>query len=175
MLRLLLIILTFVAAIAHAEVYTWINEHGVRVYGDKPPKHAIKADLPKIQSLPDVKPPKDSKTETDPIAKDEFAGYVKFEILTPTEDQTIHFEETGNVNVQFQIQPALQIGHEVSLTVNGKPIDTAAALQFQIKGLSRGSYLLQGKVKHQGRMLISTPKRRIHVQRPSILNRPRTQ
>lgn len=86
----------------------------------------------------------------------------------------INFGEGGNVTVQLQLQPALQIGHKVTLLLNGKPVETAASLQFELNGLARGSYLIQAQIKHQGRLMISTPKRRIHVQRPSILNRPRT-
>lgn len=175
MLRFLSLLLLFTTLMAEAEVYTWINEHGVRVYGDEPPEHAKKAKLPKIQSLPEVKSPKKGQETPKPTESNRFSGYQQFEVLTPEEEQIVHFGESGNVNVQLQLHPALQIGHKVTLLLNGKPVDTAAALQFQLESLSRGSYLIQAQVKHQGRLLISTPKRRIHVQRPSILNRPRTQ
>ena len=172
LLALALLALTMTST--QAEVYTWINENGVRVYGDEPPEHAQKATLPKLQSLPDVKPPAEKKPEVSNNTHPDFAGYQQFIVLSPSEDQMINFGEGGNVTVQLQLQPALQIGHKVTLLLNGRPVETAASLQFELDGLARGSYLIQAQIKHQGRLMISTPKRRIHVQRPSILNRPRT-
>jgi len=163
---------------SHGDVYYWTNENGVRVYGDKPPADAEKAKLPKIQRLPDVKPPA-STLEKKPLdAKnefsDEFSGYIKFDFLSPKPEQTITFEEVGTINVQLQLQPLLQIGHEITLLLNGKVVKKEASLQFELENMDRGSYLIQALVKHQGRLLIKTPKRRIHVQRPTIRNRPRT-
>ena len=174
MIRFLSLMLFIITFSVQAEVYTWINENGVRVYGDEPPEHAQKAKLPAIQSLPEVKAPESDKPVNTESKDDGFSGYRQFAVMNPKEEQIINFGEAGNVTVQLQVQPSLQIGHEVTLFLNGKPVQTNASLQFELKELSRGSYLIQAQIKHQGRILISTPKRRIHVQRPSILNRPRT-
>jgi hypothetical protein len=162
---------------SHGQVYTWINEHGVRVYGDKPPADAEKAELPKLQSLPDVKPPSNPTGPSKVPSTDGngFSGYLSFDFLTPQNEATITYEKEGTINAQLQLQPMLQIGHEVTLLLDGKAVDKGASLQFELKNVDRGSHLIQALVKHQGRLLIKTPKRRIHVQRPSILNRSRTQ
>ncbi|NVK37440.1 MAG: DUF4124 domain-containing protein [Gammaproteobacteria bacterium] len=167
------LIATLLPTLALAQVYTWINEQGVRVYGDEPPAHADKAELPKLQ---EVKMPKIVQTEeeTDKSHEDGFKGYTTLEIISPKEDHMITSGEAGNATIQINIFPELQPKHEISLLLDGKIMETAPKLQFQLNNLYRGSHLLQVQIKHQGKLLISSPKRRIHVQRPSILNRPRT-
>jgi hypothetical protein len=159
---------------AHAQVYTWVNEQGVRVYGDEPPANATEAQLPELQ---EVKMPRmvQKEKETDQDALDGFEGYRQLEIISPKEDHMITAGYAGKATIQLHIQPELQPKHEITLMLDGQPVETGAQLQFQLGNLNRGSHLLQAQIKYQGKLLISSPKRRIHVQRPSILNRPRTQ
>jgi len=154
---------------ANAEVYTWINDQGTRVYGDEPPADAKKAELPKIQKLKPLKLPTVDKKKK---AIDEFEGYAQLNIISPKQESMITAGEAGNITVQLQISPALEPMHEIILLVDGIPTKQGSQLQFQLKDIHRGSHLLQVQIKHQGKLLISSPKRRIHVQRPSILNRP---
>ncbi len=167
LITLLILLLSMAST---AEVYTWINENGIRVYGDEPPANAKKADLPKIQKLKPMKLPTASKKDTKKKG-DEFEGYSQLNIVSPKEESMITSGAAGNITVQLQIQPALQALHEVTLLVDGKPVKRGAQLQFQLENINRGSHLLQVQVKHHGKLLIASPKRRIHVQRPSILNR----
>ncbi len=155
-----------------AEVYTWVNEKGVRVYGDEPPADAKKATLPAIQKLKPIKLPDSSKKTAD-NSTDQFEGYSQLNIISPKDQAIITAGEAGSVTLQVQIQPALQVNHEVLLLLDGKTVQRGAQLQFQIEGIVRGSHLLQVLVKHNGKLLISSAKQRLHVQRPSILNRSR--
>lgn len=159
-----------------AEVYTWVDENGNRHYGDDAPAHANKAVLPAIHKLKDVSAPKESKptsSEQD-TSSNEFTGYTKLEIISPSEEQVITMGEAGQVSVQVNIYPPLQPGHQLALLLNGKQVKRDTQASFTLENIDRGSHLLQVQVKKQGRTLLSSPKRRIHVQRPSILNRPRT-
>ncbi len=172
-MKYLFLICTLLPTLALAQVYTWINEQGVRVYGDEPPAHANKAELPKLQEVQMPKMvQKEEKVEDAPA--NGFKGYVTLEIISPKEDHMITMGEAGGATIQLNIFPALQPKHEISLLLNGRIIETGPKLQFQLNNLNRGSHLLQAQIKEQGKLLISSPKRRIHVQRPSILNRPRT-
>lgn len=173
--RLTVFALLFLCALANAEVYTWINSEGIRVYGDEPPADSKKAKLPKLQSLKHVKDP--TKKEATPEGKGEesdsaFKGYKRLSISTPTEDFMLTTGAAGNTSVQLTLEPALQAGHEVTLLLDGKPAAKGSQLQFSLKNVTRGGHLLQAKIKHKGRLLISSEKRRFHVLRPSILNRP---
>ena len=176
-MKYLLLLILVLPVSVFAQVYTWVNEQGVRVYGDEPPANADKAVLPQLQKL---KMPKtvSKKEEEEKLeqadTETKFKGYRTLEIISPKEDHMITSGYAGKTSIQLHIQPELQPKHEVTLLLNGQPVKTGAQLQFQLDNLNRGSHLLQVHIKHQGKLLISSPKRRIHVQRPSILNRPRT-
>ena len=127
--------------------------------------------MPSIQKLKDIKiPKKDEKTIQGKTA--EFEGYSQLSIISPKENAVITAGDGGSITVQLQASPALQAMHEVTLLLDGKKIKSGAQLQFQIDNLNRGSHLVQVQIKHRGKLLISSPKRRIHVQRPSILQPP---
>ena len=171
---LFLIISLVLCGNVSAQVYTWINADGSREYGDEPPANAQKAELPQLQTLPtkNLKAKKEKdKTDEQPDVKNGFKGYELLSILTPKEDEMILAEKAGSANIQLHIQPSLQPGHEVALFLDGRQVQKAAKLYFELNNIHRGSHLVQAKIKHQGKLLISSPKRRIHVQRPSILNR----
>lgn len=173
-MKTLLLLILFFPFITYAQVYTWINEQGIRVYGDEPPANADKAQLPDLQEIKMPKVVQKEESNEQP-ASDVFKGYELLEIISPKEDHMITSGHAGKTTIQLHIQPELQPKHEITLLLNGQPVKTGAQLQFQLDNLNRGSHLLQVQIKDQGRLLISSPKRRIHVQRPSILNRPRTQ
>lgn len=168
-------VLTSLPILSNAEVYTWINADGVREYGDEPPKDAQKADLPKIQSLPKEVFAKQKEADKSKSSEAEFSGYRKLAILTPKQDTSILSGSAGTLQVELTLEPSLQAGHEVTLFLNGKSIAQGAQLHFSLNNLDRGSHMIHAHVKHQGVLLVSSPKRRFHVQRPSILNRSRAQ
>jgi hypothetical protein len=171
--KYLALILLFSCSLTSAEVYTWINKDGGREYGDSPTTGAEKAQLPALQTISD-KQQATSITEQKTVKlspPEGFTGYSLLNIVSPKEDQMIVAAKGGNASIQLNIQPPLQAGHEVSLIMDGKVVDKGAKLYFELKNIFRGSHLLQAKIKHKGKLLISSPKRRIHVQRPSILNR----
>jgi len=177
-MRVFLLLILLLAFGAQAQVFTWINKDGVREYGDEPPEHASKADLPDIQSIPkDVfaKTPAADKTTTPSTTQPKFAGYKKLLILSPKMDHAVLAGDAGQLTVELFLEPSLQPGHEVTLFLNGKPVNTAAQLQFSLENLDRGSHMIHAQIKHQGTTLIRSAKRRFHVQRPSILNRARAQ
>ena len=155
-----------------AEVFTWVNENGVRVYGDEPPADAKKANLPALQKLKTLKIPEKKKAPASQSEEDEsFTGYNSLDILSPKQDAVITAGEANSISIQLHIAPALQPKHEVTLLLDGKIIKSGAQLHFQLDNVARGSHLLQAKVKFNGQLLASSGNRRIHVQRPSILKR----
>lgn len=172
-MKFLIVLFLLTPTLSYAKVYTWINEQGVRVYGDEPPAHANKVELPDLQEM---KMPKvvQKKEKEEEAAAEGFKGYEAFEIISPKEDHMITAEAAGNATIQLHIHPELQPKHEISLLLNGRIVETKAALYFELNNLNRGSHLLQAQIKHNGKLIISSPKRRIHVQRPSILNRSRS-
>lgn len=176
MKHLLLASLIFISCNALSEVYTWINSEGVRVYGDALHADAKKAELPRLQTISNKKastPTSDLNTvKLSPKGVEpEFTGYNLLKILYPKQDEMIVASQAGSALVQLHISPALQPGHEITILLNGKEVASGPGLSFEINNIFRGSHLIQARIKDKGRLLISSPKRRIHVQRPSILNR----
>lgn len=165
MRNLLICLIFLLPAGAFAQVYTWVNEQGVRVYSDEqPPAHAKTADLAPIIPLAPVKSPlKNTDLAT---MNPGFSGYTYFAIVSPSEDSVITPGSAGGLSVQLAIQPQLQPEDQVTLFLDGQPVETSASLSFNLNNLDRGSHLLYAEVKHQGKRLIQTSKRRIHVQRP---------
>jgi hypothetical protein len=171
-MRIFITALLFLSINTSAQVYTWVNSEGVTVYGDNPHASASKADLPELQTIPTRKT---SKTETlspkAELSDDSFKGYTQLNIISPKEDDMLVAADAGNAKIQLSIKPALQSDHEISLFMDGKLVTNGPQLYFELNNIFRGSHLLQAQIKHKGKVLINSPKRRIHVQRPSILNR----
>jgi hypothetical protein len=171
-MRIFITTLLFLSVNTSAQVYTWVDSEGVTVYGDNPHASATKADLPELQTIPTKKT---IKTETlspkSEQSDDSFKGYSQLNIISPKEEHMIVAVDAGNVKIQLNIKPALQSEHEISLFMDGKLVAKGPQLYFELNNIFRGSHLLQAQIKHKGKLLISSPKRRIHVQRPSILNR----
>ncbi|MFT6153467.1 MAG: hypothetical protein ACJAYK_002451 [Crocinitomicaceae bacterium] len=171
-MRIFISVLLFLSAGASAQVYTWINTEGITVYGDKPQANASKAELPELQTISTKTTIKIEKLSPNTeLANDTFKGYSLLKIITPKEDEMIVAENAGNAGIQLNLTPSLQNGHEITLFMDGKVVAKGQQLYFELNNIFRGSHLLQAKIKHEGKLLISSPKRRIHVQRPSILNR----
>ena len=167
--------LLLACSFTHAEVYTWINSEGIRVYGDEPPANSKKAKLPTLQSLKHVEDP--TKKEATPESHEEdskavFKGYKRLSITNPTEDFMLTSGAAGNASVKLELEPPLEKDHEITLLLDGRPVASGAQLQFSLENINRGAHLLQAKIKHKGRLLISSEKRRFHVTRPSIFKRP---
>lgn len=167
MRKLLITLLLCFPCLTLAQVYTWINDQGVRVYSDEaPPPHAKTADLAPIIPLAPMKI--SDASPTDDAAVSGFTGYTYLAIVSPKEDATITAESAGDVSVQLAIQPALQPGDEVVLFLDGRIAETAQGLSFTLHNLDRGSHLIYAEVRQQGKRLIQTKKRSIHVQRPTL-------
>jgi hypothetical protein len=171
-MRIFITALLFLSVNTSAQVYTWLNSEGVTVYGDNPHASASKADLPELQTIPTKKTVKTETLSADKEQPDgSFKGYSKLNIISPKEDDMLVAADAGNAKIQLSIKPALQSEHEISLFLDGKLVAKGPQLYFELDNIFRGSHLLQARIKHKGKLLINSPKRRIHVQRPSILNR----
>jgi hypothetical protein len=171
-MRIFIPALLFLSACASAQVYTWVNSEGITVYGDKPHASASKAELPRLQTISTKKTIKTEKLSPKTKGPDDsFKGYSALNILSPKEDEMIIAAKAGNASIQLNLTPSLQNGHEITLFMDGKVVAKGQHLYFELNNIFRGSHLLQAQIKHEGKLLINSPKRRIHVQRPSILNR----
>lgn len=154
-----LVTLALFSASLSAGFYKWVDSDGVAHYSDHPVEQAEELRIPGAGDRPG-----DSVTENnqetvqagqEPQQTD---GYTQFEILDPEQNQTLRNDE-GEVRVSMLLQPALQEGHKISLTVNGTPLETLnISTQLILREVPRGSHTLQATIVDvEGTPLISTP------------------
>ena len=96
------------------------------------------------------------------------SGYKDFSITSPTSDQGVRAND-GNVTVQLSLQPALQSGHTIVLSVGGEGSEStvnSSGLTVGLKNLSRGLHTVSATVVDKdGNNLIKTEPVSFHVLR----------
>ena len=99
---------------------------------------------------------------------DAAARYTGFSITSPTSDQGVRAND-GNVTVQLSLQPALQSGHTLILSVSGEGSESTTdshGLTIGLKHLSRGLHTVTATVvDKEGNDLIKTTSVSFHVLR----------
>lgn len=153
------------------EVYRVVDPNGDVTYTDSPevgkPKEAV--EVPPVNLQPAVKPsPRISKP---PVEEIKYTA----RIIRPTDDSTIPPGQL-NVAVEVELKPALQQGHRVQITVDGKVEGkTSASTVFRLRNLVRGTHQIVARVVDSGNQVIAvSPAVAIHVKRHSV-NHPNGQ
>ncbi|MDE2306263.1 MAG: DUF4124 domain-containing protein [Gammaproteobacteria bacterium] len=148
-----------------APIYKWTDASGVVHYSDQPGPGAkqITVDVDLVHTAP-VQGPVDSGPAAPPPA-----AYAHFVIDSPTREQSFFSEA---VPVHLTMQPALQPGHELHWTLNGKPLVAhAGQQQFSLPDLPRGEFTLTATVIDAGsNRTLNTDSVTFYEHRPSILN-----
>lgn len=162
--------LLLVTCTASADVYKWKDDKGQIHYSDRPVEGA---ELVKSIPLSTYKsPPLPSRLAADdeqPPASP--TGYKTFTFVSPANDATIR-DNAGNIAVQLSIDPPLQEGHSIAMTIDGNRAPTTVKnTTFTLSNVNRGTHTLQASVVDgEGNTLIETATTTIHMQRASILN-----
>ncbi len=167
-MRLLPLLLLFVAASAQAAIYRWVDPSGTVVYSDKPVKGAKKIEVPPPPSfhLPPAPaaPAVKSKPKSPPY-------YHALEIQAPADDQAM-WDNAGNLRVRFHLAPPLRVplGDHVEILVDGQPRVQTTASEIELRNLDRGTHRLQVRVVDgAGRVLIRSAEIHFHLHRQSVL------
>jgi hypothetical protein len=167
------LVLLLIAANAAAAVYKWTTSDGSVIYSDQPPtKNATPADLPQVQEITIVPPPSSSGEGEEASSQAEASRGVEYTKLTITspEDQAVLRENSGDVAVSIQLDPALQQGDKVAVILDGKEIGQGAGTTLTLSNVDRGTHTLQAAVKDaDGKTLIESPTISFTVKRTSLL------
>lgn len=167
------LVLLLIAANATAAVYKWTKPDGSVIYSDQPPtENATPADLPQVQEITIVPPPSSSGEDEEAPSKTERVRKVEYTKLaiTAPEDQAVLRENSGDVAVSIQLDPALQQGDKVAVILDGKEIGQGAGTAMTLSNIDRGTHTLQAAVKDSdGNTLIQSPTITFTVQRTSLL------
>lgn len=148
---------------ADAGFYKGLDEEGNVVYSDKPFDNSEKITPPAITVMDATKvKAKEEAVEEKPAA--EFK-YTKFDIVAPTNDQTIWNEP--DLIVKLQLTPALNTAesHNIWLLVDGKPlVKNSQSLSIPIGRADRGAHQIQAQVRNkQGKIIVRTRPVLVHI------------
>jgi hypothetical protein len=137
----------FATAVAAAPVWTWIDENGRQHYSDRPVPGARQIELVGAQGFsPTLRSPsRATAPQTTPSTPPE-QPYRTFDIASPADQETL-WNIGGNLNVQIDMEPALQAGHRLDFYLDGqRVIIGSTASQLTVPDVFRGVHTLQGAI-----------------------------
>ena len=166
-MRSLLLCLLLAGLPAAAQVYTYVDADGNRVFTDRPASdNAERIELPPTNnmSLP-------ASTTPAPVAEPRTPApsYQMLRILLPQPDVTIR-DSAGNLIVTATSEPALHGGHSFRLLLDGQAAGTSGRSPvFSLENIDRGTHQLAVEIiDSQGRILERTPSQPLHMLRISL-------
>ena len=165
----LLCLLIALAAPAMADVYTYIDAQGNKVFTDQPHKGAKRVQILPSNSTSGSPPPRAVQSAPPKAKPRAMFRYDLLRILVPEPDATVRSTE-GELIVSVTSEPALQKGHSYRLILDGKPTDqTGRSPVFPLKNIDRGTHQLAVEILDEnGRVLEKTPNQPFHMLRISL-------
>jgi hypothetical protein len=165
---LILALLSGLCLPAAAEIYTYTDAEGNRVFTDRPKTgNAKRIEMAPTNSMGQPNAPRTpvALAET-PIKPPE---YQMLRILVPEPDAVIN-DGTGDLVVSANSDPALLPGHNYRLIVDGQPsAEPSRSPVFPLQGLDRGTHQLAVEILDaDGRTLERTPSQPLHIRLTSL-------
>jgi len=155
---------------ASAQVFTYIDEHGNRVFTDRPGKPAAQpVETRTINSMP-ATPVAPSPRAARPSAGPSFS--YALQILAPADDATIR-NNAGDLEVTVSSQPALLADHLYRLMLDGAPVgEPSTSPVHALRNIDRGSHQLVVEiVDTQGNAVQKSAPLTFHLMRTSLAQR----
>src|SRR3989344_6730148 len=121
-MRFALLCLMLLGLPAVAEVYTYIDSDGNRVFTDQPRGNAKKVEIAPTNGMNQTAPP--TVRLTAPAAPPEKPAYQLLRILVPEPDAAIQEGSSGNLIVTLTSDPVLMAGHNYRLLLDGNVVGT---------------------------------------------------
>lgn len=169
--------LLLLASPAGAQIYTWTDAQGNRVYSDHPRPGAETVELGTTNVVAPV-PATTTRSEhsnTDQPTRESF--YRQLSITNPAHDSAIRSNE-GNLTLTIATDPPLSGSHLLKVVIDGAvnptgvPGNGAAVQQLTVHNIDRGSHEVAVVVVNaRGEELQRSPPITVHLQRTS-LNQP---
>lgn len=174
--RGLAVLLLLCTSLVRADVYTWIDAEGNRVFSDGAhPPHATRVQItPRTTQMSQPAPapmaPKPAPLES------QTPRYKVLRILFPEPDSHVQDNNAGNLIVTASSEPKLYSGHLYRLQLDGAVYgDASVSPVFNVENLTRGTHQLAVEiVDARGRIIERTPTQPVHVQRISLIQKRKT-
>jgi hypothetical protein len=153
---------------AQAEVYTYTDAEGNRVFTDRPKAgNAKRVEMAPINSMAQPNVPRTRVMQMEAPIK--APAYQMLRILVPEPDAVVN-DGTGDVVVSANSEPALLPSHNYRLIVDGQPsAEPSRSPVFPLQGLARGTHQLAVEILDaDGLTLERTPSQPLHIRLTSL-------
>ncbi|MBZ9784917.1 DUF4124 domain-containing protein [Pseudomonas sp. REP124] len=164
-----LLIACLIALPASAEVFTYVDSEGNRVFTDQPkPGNAKRVPLGTGNRMPAPEIAPSLATTHKPVEKPQFR-YDMLRILVPEPDATVR-STAGEIIVSVTSEPGLQKGHRYRLLLDGQPTaEPGLSPVFPLTNVDRGTHQLSVEIlDEQGRIVERTANQPMHMMRMSL-------
>ncbi|SDU92106.1 DUF4124 domain-containing protein [Pseudomonas sihuiensis] len=168
-MRALLLCLLFITQAALAQVYTYIDAEGNRVFTDKPRNsNAERVMLAPSNSVELSQPPSTVRV-TPPAVTKPTVHYQVLRILVPEPDASIH-NGSGDMIVTLTSEPGLLPDHSYRLLLDGEPQgEISRSPVFSLKHVDRGTHQLVAEIIDSAGLIVErTPAQPFHMHRMSL-------
>lgn len=164
----LVCLLMLIGNSAVADIYTYIDAEGNRVFTDQPRRNAKKVDIAPSNEIK-AAPKKPAHTSSAKTRPGPIFQYQLLRILAPEPDATIR-DVQGNLIVTVTNEPALQPGHAYRLLLDSKAYGAASRSPvFPMSNIDRGTHQLSVEIVDEyGRVAERTPNQPLHMMRISL-------
>ncbi|MDU9026467.1 DUF4124 domain-containing protein [Pseudomonas mediterranea] len=166
--------LSLVALPAMAQVYTYVDAQGNRVFTDQPrPGNAKKVQLTPGNRMPTPPAAATAAPASEAQPKPLF-HYEMLRLLIPEPDATIR-STAGELIVTATSEPGLKKGHRYRLLLDGRPTgEPGPSPVFALSNIDRGTHQLAVEIlDEQDRIVERTANQPFHMQRISLAQKRR--
>lgn len=170
MMRVLLLCLLFITPVASAQVYTYIDAEGNRVFTDKPrSSNAERVMLAPSNNVELSQPAPTVRMAPAPAVSKPTVHYQVLRILVPEPDASIH-NGSGEMIVTLSSEPGLLPGHNYRLLLNGQQQgESSRSPVFSLQHIDRGTHQLAAEIIDSAGLIVErTPAQPFHMHRISL-------
>lgn len=170
MMRVLLLCLLFITPVASAQVYTYIDAEGNRVFTDKPrSSNAERVMLAPSNNVELSQPAPTVRMAPAPAVSKPTVHYQVLRILVPEPDASIH-NGSGEMIVTLSSEPGLLPGHNYRLLLNGQQQgESSRSPVFSLQHIDRGTHQLAAEILDSDGLIVErTPAQPFHMHRMSL-------
>lgn len=170
MMRVLLLCLLFITPVASAQVYTYIDAEGNRVFTDKPrSSNAERVMLAPSNNIELSQPAPTVRMAPAPAVSKPTVHYQVLRILVPEPDASIH-NGSGEMIVTLSSEPGLLPGHNYRLLLNGQQQgESSRSPVFSLQHIDRGTHQLAAEILDSAGLIVErTPAQPFHMHRMSL-------
>ncbi|MDG9759680.1 DUF4124 domain-containing protein [Pseudomonas sediminis] len=169
-MRALLFCLLLITQVVSAQVYTYIDAEGNRVFTDKPrSSNAERVMLAPSNSAQMNQPQSTVRMAPPPAVTKPTVHYQVLRILVPEPDASIH-NGSGDMIVTLNSEPGLLPGHSYRLLLDGAPQgEISRSPVFSLQHVDRGTHQLVAEIIDSAGLIVErTPAQPFHMHRMTL-------